>query len=79
MRIAPENLTFNDFSDFKPNLTPYQIFKLGSFGGTYWRPIYSKTNQQSYHDLHLELPKEWWNDIELKYLKSDKENLFLNR
>jgi hypothetical protein len=24
---------------FNPNLTPYQIFALGSFGGTYWRPI----------------------------------------
>ena len=27
--------------DFKPNLSPRQMFKLGSFGGTYWRPIYS--------------------------------------
>mgnify|MGYP003982430747 FL=1 len=79
MRITPENLTFNDFPDFTPNLTPYQIFKLGSFGGTYWRPIISKTNQQSYKDLHLELPNEWWSDIDLKYLTSDKKNLTLNR
>ena len=28
--------------DFKPNLTPRQMFKMGSFGGTYWRPIKSK-------------------------------------
>lgn len=27
---------------FKPNLTPRQIFSLGSFGGTYWRPIKHK-------------------------------------
>ena len=79
MRITPENLTFNDFPDFTPNLTPYKIFKLGSFGGTYWRPIDSKTNQQSYKDLHLELPNEWWSDIGLEYLTSDKENLTLNR
>lgn len=33
--------TFKDYPEFKPNLTPKQIFKLGSFGGSYWRPIYS--------------------------------------
>ena len=27
---------------FKPNLTPRQIFSGGSFGGTYWRPIKHK-------------------------------------
>jgi hypothetical protein len=79
VRITPENLTFNDFPDFTPNLTPYQIFKLGSFGGSYWRPINSKTNQQSYKNLHLELPNEWWSEIDLEYLTSDKENLALNR
>ena len=34
-------LIFKDYPDFRPNLTPREIFKLGSFGGTYWRPIYS--------------------------------------
>ena len=28
------------YKDFKPNLTPKKMFELGSFGGTYWRPIY---------------------------------------
>ena len=27
---------------FKPNLTPRKMFELGSFGGTYWRPIKHK-------------------------------------
>ena len=27
---------------FKPNLSPKRIFTLGSFGGTYWRPIKHK-------------------------------------
>lgn len=30
---------FKDYPDFKPNLSPKQIFSLGTFGGTYWRPI----------------------------------------
>jgi hypothetical protein len=30
------------YSLFKPNLTPLKMFRLGSFGGTYWRPIKHK-------------------------------------
>ena len=37
-----KTIHFKDFPDFLPNLTPREMFKLGSFGGTYWRPIYSK-------------------------------------
>ena len=39
-----KTIHFKDHPDFTPNLTPSQIFRLGSFGGTYWRPIYSKTS-----------------------------------
>ena len=34
-------LIFPDKKDFKPNLTPMEVMQLGSFGGTYFRPIYS--------------------------------------
>ncbi len=33
--------------EFKPNLTPRQMFLLGSFGGTYWRPIYSSITKKN--------------------------------
>jgi hypothetical protein len=32
---------------------------MGSFGGTYFRPIRSKVVCQQLADQHLELPKEW--------------------
>ena len=32
----------DDLKVFKPNLTPRQIFSMGSFGGTYWREIRHK-------------------------------------
>lgn len=32
----PKNIHFKDYPDFTPNLTPKEIFKLGSFGGTYF-------------------------------------------
>ena len=38
-------LTFNDFPDFKPDLTPCQMFNHGIVGGSYFRNIKSpKTN-----------------------------------
>ena len=39
-RVSGE-IFFSDHPEFRPNLSPRQIFKLGSFGGTYWRPIKS--------------------------------------
>ena len=39
---------------FKPNLTPYQVLKMGSFGGTYWRPIYSGETDKSLKKQKLE-------------------------
>ena len=41
-------LFFPDYPDFTPNLTPSEIFQRGSFGGTYWRPIYSRVTKKNY-------------------------------
>ena len=56
-------IEFKDYKDFKPNLTPKEIFELGSFGGTYWRPIYSSILKKDLKDQHLKYPKTWWKDI----------------
>lgn len=32
---------FPDFPDFRPNLSPAEVIRLGSFGGTYYRDIFS--------------------------------------
>ena len=40
-------IVFKEYPDFRPNLTPKEIFKLGSFGGTYWRPIFSSVTKAS--------------------------------
>jgi hypothetical protein len=47
------NIKFEDYPEFKPNLTPYQIMKLGSFGGTYFRPIHSRITNKNYQNVHL--------------------------
>ena len=45
-------IQFKDHPEFTPNLTPQEIFELGSFGGTYWRPIHSAVTGKNYSNLH---------------------------
>lgn len=56
-------IKFDDHPEFTPNLTPREIFKRGSFGGTYWRPIYSRVTKKKYKNVHKRYPKSWWKDI----------------
>ena len=48
---------FDDYPEFQPNLTPREIFEKGSFGGTYWRPIYSSVVNKDLKNQHRS--KKW--------------------
>ena len=61
---------FKDYPEFKPNLTPKEVFQLGSFGGTYWRPIYSSVTEKNYKDQHKKYPSDWWKGVEKRFNKS---------
>lgn len=50
----PLVMRFKDYPMFCPNLSPRDIFELGSFGGTYWRDIYSGVNRRNYKNQHTE-------------------------
>lgn len=65
-RNKNQEFIFSDFTEFKPNLSPEEIFRLGSFGGTYWRPIYSSVTKKHYKNEHLKFP--WFKDIPNEYL-----------
>jgi len=65
---------FADYPDFRPNLSPSEMFKLGSFGGTYWRPIYSTIIKKKLKNQHLKYPKSWWKDIPNEHLIQDWDN-----
>jgi hypothetical protein len=62
---------FTDAPSFKPNLSPRDIFKLGSFGGTYWRPIHSHITKKDYKNIHKKYPTSWWKGISDNQLTAD--------
>ena len=61
-------LKFADRDDFYPNLTPAEVLQRGSFGGTYFRPIYSGVTGVKYgRDVWKEFPKEWFEGLSIKH------------
>ena len=59
--------TMDHNKEFKPNKTPKQVFKMGAFGGTYFRPIYSSITNQKYtsDEVINEYPKEWFKGLNI--------------
>ncbi|KAF4112843.1 hypothetical protein G5714_005388 [Onychostoma macrolepis] len=58
-------LVFKGHPEFTPNMTPKEVLQAGSFGGTYFRPIYSSITKQHYKDAWQELPKDWLDGLNI--------------
>jgi hypothetical protein len=74
-----KKIKFNKFPEFAPNLTPREIFQLGSFGGTYWRPIKSNVTKKTYKNIHHNYPKSWWQGIKENCLSSSNCDISINK
>jgi len=74
-----KTIIFSDYPEFIPNQTPREIFKKGSFGGSYWRGIYSSITNKNYKNKHLKFPKSWWDGIPDHYLNNDICNISINK
>jgi len=65
-------IRFKYYPDFKPNLTPIQVIQFGSFGGTYWREIYSSVLDKKLKNKHKSIHfKEWWKNIPKDHMVRD--------
>ena len=74
-------ISFDEYPQFKPNLTPRQIFELGSFmdKGGYWRPVYSSVLDKNLENCHLEFRKYLFYDLPEYLLVNNDKNALLNR
>ena len=63
--------------DFGPNISPAEIIKKGTFGGTYFRDIYSGVNDQFYKNSWKEF--EELEDIDKRYYASDFYDVSVNK
>jgi len=73
---------FPDYPKFTPNLTPKEVFQMGAFGGTYFRPIYSSITGKSYKSDNVikEYPKSWFSGLDIeKYITSSKYDKKINK
>ena len=39
---------------------------MGSFGGTYFRPIFSSVTEKVYRDAYKEFPEDWFEGLNIK-------------
>ena len=63
--------------DFKPNKKPVEIINEGSFGGTYFRDIYSGVNDKFYKNGWKEFDQ--LKNIDKRYYASDYYDVSLNK
>jgi len=70
VRKIGDVIFFQDWPDFKPNMTPREIFSEGSFGGSYWRPIFSSILSKHLKSQHLEFEK-WWEGVSEEMMSSE--------
>lgn len=79
-RMRDGTLHFPDHPDFKPNLTPDEVLRMGSFGGVYLKPMTSSVTKKSYGDkIYEEYPISWVEGIDPeKMLTNDKYDPSLN-
>lgn len=71
---------FASHPDFNPNKSPSEMLREGAFGGSYFRPLYSKKLGVTVSDDYLELPDSWIEGLNVsQYLTSPTYNLEANK
>ncbi|KAI4112461.1 MAG: hypothetical protein LQ345_006393 [Seirophora villosa] len=51
---------FESHPDFTPNKSPEEMLREGCFGGSYFRPLYSRKLKVTVTDDYKELPQAWY-------------------
>jgi hypothetical protein len=71
---------FTGHETFLPNKSPAEMLTEGAFGGSYYRPLYSKTLRTTIQDDWKELPDEWLKNLTVEtYLTSPTYDADINK
>jgi hypothetical protein len=80
VREADGTFHFESHPEFRPNKSPEEIIREGSFGGSYWRPLFSKRLGITVQDDWRELPPSWTAGLDVDtYLTSTSYNPEVNK
>lgn len=77
-----ENSTFHfeDEPTFTPNKSPEEMLREGCFGGSYFRPLYSRRLGITISNDYLELPSSWFSGLEVEqFLTSPSYDAEINK
>ena len=77
----PDTKYFKEYPEFTPNLTPKEIFKMGAFGGTYFRTIQSNVTGKTHYAKNSikNYPKSWFLGINIEsHVTSSIYNVDIN-
>ena len=80
--IRDEDSTFHfqDEPTFTPNKSPEEMIREGCFGGSYWRPLYSRRLGTTIVDDYKELPLSWISGLDVeKFLTSPEYDPEVNK
>ena len=64
---------FPDQPTFTPNKSPEEMLREGCFGGSYFRPLYSRALGTTITDDYLELPPSWTEGLEAERFLTSSE------
>ncbi|KAF2759520.1 hypothetical protein EJ05DRAFT_474625 [Pseudovirgaria hyperparasitica] len=79
-RSQDSRFHFDDFEDFTPNKSPEEILREGAFGGTFFRPLFSRTLGITVQDDWTDIPAAWISGLNTeKYLTSTEYDPAVNK
>ncbi|GAA5836549.1 hypothetical protein JCM9279_000421 [Rhodotorula babjevae] len=75
---------FDDYPDFRPNMSPEEIIRQGSFDGGFFRPVKSQKSGRELHEDWSDFPKvasQWYDglDVSLYLTRPDPGDTSVNK
>ncbi|MCJ1280554.1 hypothetical protein MMC21_008383 [Puttea exsequens] len=79
-RDEDATIHFSDKPIFTPNKSPEEMIREGCFGGSYWRPLYSRRLGITIYNDWREIPHSWISGLDIStFLTSPRYDIEVNK